>query len=148
MYWTIYSKGKGEQASGGVVGDDLSLYKGLWRLTYTFPPVPDIPLIGDIISDRYQRTYKRGEKIFDVEGKECWLREMDIFPRAGIMFCTAEIMQNPVPVLALGIAALGIIGIGLSLILSLDKIEKILELPSIYILLAVVGLFLVLKIVK
>jgi predicted membrane channel-forming protein YqfA (hemolysin III family) len=140
MFLTLFAKKAGEQAIGGIVSNELSLMSGLWRLSFSVNPIVSQTLVQLGLQNVYKK-YETGEQRINIEGKEVYLREITFIPAASYLQTTVEIITNPVPVLAIGIGSLAIIGVVISLFLTLDKVEKILELPSTYLLIGLIALF-------
>ncbi|MBD3197193.1 MAG: hypothetical protein GF317_19220 [Candidatus Lokiarchaeota archaeon] len=128
----IYSYNKGDKHHGGYeVSDATKLSKGIWRLTFN---------IADIIPESWipekDIDYNENPKKLPADkvmGKTVELLKLQSSPSKKKITVILNIKENPIPIgiLAGGVLALGIIG---GVILSLDKVEKILQLPSTYIL--------------
>lgn len=147
MFFTLYSKKKGESVIDGIVGNDLALMNGSWKLTFTMNPIAQYLIAQFNLQDEH-KTYEPLEQRLDIEGKEVYLRQLDFYPVAGLLFITVDVIKNPVPVLAIGIAGLAIIGVLFTLLLNLSKVQKLFEMPATYMLLGIVGLFFLLPLLK
>lgn len=128
----IYSYHKGDTHKGDPVTENTPLSIGQWRITFNVSSLyPDFMFP----TEKREWTQKDAPELpaDKVLGKKVKLLYLETDPKKDMVKVIVDIKENPIPIALIGggILAVGIIA---GLFLSLDKVEKIMRLPSTYLL--------------